>query len=398
MRKLRKMAIGVLSILLVTVSMGSTVTATVEKERKLAKPIAMIAIGEKIEGNLTGTGQSDKSPFYDHYYLENNNECTKVSITLKSDAFDAYMYIYRQVGEEKVYVGKNDDDGVSLHSAFEMNVEKGELFAIRASSYNAGKTGAFSLEVKSLGDCPSTVDLFLTDIKVSPKVPAIGQLVTFTAKLNVKGTLPLAEREEIDFDFYLSENQDMDNPKSENKINRLKLSSLKKGWKDGDILVQTGYARSIWETGDNFISAVIDTDNKIYEIDESNNWLKTGKKLSVVDPVDDFVLTTEINNGELFVSGDKLPIKNVVEYLGISNRWVDLSFEAENVYEKYTVYWDWDNKFRFKMDDKNPYEEKSAEIGIGHLDDGLWKIKVKSNRVTIPEREFYFYKGGWNWW
>ena len=397
MRKLRKMAIGVLSSLLISSAIGSIWTDFITEA-----VTNQIAIGEKIEGNLTDENWSRQhNAFSTFYYLENSNECKRVSISFKSDAFYTYMYVYRQVDGKNVYVGKNDDKNSStLNSAFEIDVEKGGKVAIEVISYYTGENSSFTLEVKELKSCAFKANLFLSDVKVTPENPNIGQVATFTAKINVEGNIPLAERKRMTFEFYLSKNQNELNAEDTGRIPYLLKNTVKAGWSDGDIVKVRAFVRNIWWR-DGFLGAAIDVDNKIKETNEDDNRLLTSKQVIISEANDNFILTNEINNNLLLVTGNKLPMENTVHYMGTWNRQVDLSFEAENVYEKYTVHFDWNPEIqRFYMRANNPHEKRNSELDISHLEDGLWKLTIGTNQESIPKKEFYFYKwnfNGWNW-
>lgn len=103
----------------------------------------VLGVGDSVTGTLTSDDPvCDNSRRCDRYTLE-VNETRDVTISLSSDDFDTYLYLYR--GDDRVAL--DDDGGSGLNSEIEERLTAG-LYEIRASQFSSNDLGDYLLEVE----------------------------------------------------------------------------------------------------------------------------------------------------------------------------------------------------------------------------------------------------------
>jgi hypothetical protein len=99
--------------------------------------------GERVSGALAqGDGTLATGELADAYLLDAAPGAS-YAIELTSDAFDAYLVVIAPNGE----VARNDDSGGTRNAALTIEATQGGRYAIYATSYRAGETGAYELKV-----------------------------------------------------------------------------------------------------------------------------------------------------------------------------------------------------------------------------------------------------------
>lgn len=112
-------------------------------------PVAVRA-GQTVQGTLSDTDAlADDESYYDAYAFT-GRAGERVTVTMRSDAFDAFLALGRMVGGQFEQIETNDDggdDGSNARIAF--TLPEAGTYVIRANSLSAGSTGAYTLTVQS---------------------------------------------------------------------------------------------------------------------------------------------------------------------------------------------------------------------------------------------------------
>jgi hypothetical protein len=108
-----------------------------------------IRAGETVNGSLaTSDPKLPDDSYYDAYVYE-GRAGERLSISLTSDAFDAFLAFGRMDGSRFEQMEINDDAGEGTHSAIEVTLPTAGRYLIRANSLGGGATGAYTLSVRS---------------------------------------------------------------------------------------------------------------------------------------------------------------------------------------------------------------------------------------------------------
>lgn len=111
-----------------------------------------IAVGQTVRGSLASSDAVlEDGSYYDLYSLRLGAGQT-VTITLRSDAFDAFLAVGRMSGGEMEVMESDDDSGGGTDSRVVLRASAAGTYTIRANSLSEGETGAYSLEVAAGGE------------------------------------------------------------------------------------------------------------------------------------------------------------------------------------------------------------------------------------------------------
>ncbi len=106
-----------------------------------------IAVPQTIAGSLAASDEQDPNypgTYKDDYRLTGVTPGQTVTIRMNSTQLDAYLFLLDAVGES--ILDQNDDrSGFTTDSEIVFTVEAGREYLIRASSYDPGATGSYSL-------------------------------------------------------------------------------------------------------------------------------------------------------------------------------------------------------------------------------------------------------------
>lgn len=116
------------------------------------KPIAgSIVIGATARGTLAEDDDvSTEGAYFDAYRLQ-AKAGDKLIVTMVSNAFDAFIDVGTQEGDDSAAFTsiKSDDDGLSdTHAKVEWTVEDDGTYLIRARGLSTGEVGAYALKVE----------------------------------------------------------------------------------------------------------------------------------------------------------------------------------------------------------------------------------------------------------
>lgn len=115
-------------------------------------PPAPVAVrtGQTVQGTLSESdAMADDESFYDAYAFT-GRAGERVTVTMRSDAFDAFLALGRMVGGRFEQIETNDDggdDGTNARISF--TLPEAGTYVIRANSLSPESTGAYTLTVQS---------------------------------------------------------------------------------------------------------------------------------------------------------------------------------------------------------------------------------------------------------
>ncbi|HEX2205738.1 MAG TPA: PPC domain-containing protein, partial [Longimicrobium sp.] len=108
-----------------------------------------ITAGQEVRGSLEDTDpvMEDES-FYD-YYTYQGRAGERLTITMESEDFDAFLAFGRLAGTTFEEITTNDDGPDGTGSRIEVTLPSAGTYVIRANSLSGGSTGAYTLRVES---------------------------------------------------------------------------------------------------------------------------------------------------------------------------------------------------------------------------------------------------------
>ena len=113
-----------------------------------------LRLGEEVRGQLaTGDAVLADDSFADVYVFR-GEPGDRVSLTLRSAAFDAYLTVSALDGGELTAVGQDDDGGGGTDAQVHVTVGGTGMYAVQANSYGAGATGAYTLVAERASAAP----------------------------------------------------------------------------------------------------------------------------------------------------------------------------------------------------------------------------------------------------
>lgn len=106
-----------------------------------------IRLGQRVQGELTGDDPAaDDGSYYDLYSFQGRAGQT-ITITLRSDDFDAFLTIGMLDGGEYAELDGNDDGPDGTDSELTITLSETGEYLIHANSLNEGETGAYTLQI-----------------------------------------------------------------------------------------------------------------------------------------------------------------------------------------------------------------------------------------------------------
>lgn len=124
------------------------------RERTIVERVSQeITAGQTMESELDEddpTLDTDNSYYETWTYRGHANE--QLRISMESDDFDTYLAIGRMVNGEFEEIATMDDGGEGTNSLLEVTLPADGEYIIRANSYTADETGAYTLRVESSRD------------------------------------------------------------------------------------------------------------------------------------------------------------------------------------------------------------------------------------------------------
>lgn len=118
--------------------------------RPAAPAPAAIRAGQTVQGTLSESDAVAEDESYYDAYTFTGRAGDRVTVTMRSDAFDAFLALGRMVGGQFEQLETNDDggdDGTNARISF--TLPEAGTYVIRANSLSAESTGAYTLTVQS---------------------------------------------------------------------------------------------------------------------------------------------------------------------------------------------------------------------------------------------------------
>lgn len=107
----------------------------------------LLESGPHVNGELTdGDAQATDESFYD-LYVYRGRAGEAVTISLSSEAFDAFLSVGRVMNGEFIVLESNDDGPAGTDSLLRMTLPEDGEYLIRANSLMGGETGAYTIRL-----------------------------------------------------------------------------------------------------------------------------------------------------------------------------------------------------------------------------------------------------------
>ncbi len=167
-------------------------TATAAHAQGGMKPLVP---GQRVHATITTEDPrfKERGPF--HAYRFEAKAGTRYQVSMRSSAFDSYLWVARSVGGLTEEMQNDDDSGGGQDARLRFRVPTGGTYIIVAQALDAAGTGAYDLQVEELGPTPpaSAVAVALGEVKegriddASPMLDEEGgerpyQLYSFTGR------------------------------------------------------------------------------------------------------------------------------------------------------------------------------------------------------------------------
>lgn len=118
--------------------------------------LSALRTGQPVSGSLDAGDATLPDDSYVDRYVYRGTPGERVTVTMRSAAFNAYLLVAAVSGDNLETVGRDDDSAGGTDARLTFTVEGNGVYAIQANSLSAGETGAYSLVVERAGAAPST--------------------------------------------------------------------------------------------------------------------------------------------------------------------------------------------------------------------------------------------------
>lgn len=131
---------------------GETGAYTLRVERGAETPAveippSPIAPDETVQGRLSARDARAPDGAFSDVWLYRGQVGETITVVMRSDDFDAYLYLGRMAGGEWVELASDDDGAGGTDSEITVTLPQNGEYLIRASSLMQGETGAYTLRV-----------------------------------------------------------------------------------------------------------------------------------------------------------------------------------------------------------------------------------------------------------
>jgi hypothetical protein len=106
-----------------------------------------IRMGETVRGELSADDPADEDGSHFDLYTYTGQPGESITVTLRSDAFDAFLMTGAVVGDDLEDLGADDDSAGGTDAQVTLTVPAGGQVMIVANSYVGDQTGAYTLEI-----------------------------------------------------------------------------------------------------------------------------------------------------------------------------------------------------------------------------------------------------------
>jgi len=105
-----------------------------------------IVPGEKVRGELTSTDHILSDGTYYDLYAFYGQAGWYLAISLSSQEFDAYLWLY---DEERQVIATDDDGGGDTNALIKMRLPTDGTYYVLVNAYGEGETGDYQLELEA---------------------------------------------------------------------------------------------------------------------------------------------------------------------------------------------------------------------------------------------------------
>jgi hypothetical protein len=106
-----------------------------------------ITLGQSVSGTLDSNDAHDTDDSFFDQYVFHGRAGQRVTITMKSSAFDSYLHFGRLAGGTYAEISSDDDSAGGNDSQIEATLPADGDYVVRANSLNAGAAGPYTLSV-----------------------------------------------------------------------------------------------------------------------------------------------------------------------------------------------------------------------------------------------------------
>ncbi len=136
---------------------NSTGAYTLKVTERVARAATIVALASNVltTGALTDADdEAEDGSLFDGYRIT-GRAGEKISVTMRSSAFDSYLVIGKMTDGEWTQIAYDDDGAGGNHARLEHTFDDGGEYIIRANTVGAGKTGAYTIRLERIGAMPS---------------------------------------------------------------------------------------------------------------------------------------------------------------------------------------------------------------------------------------------------
>ncbi len=155
---------------------------------------APILPGQTVQGELSSSDTHLSDDSYADYYAFDGRAGQRVRVTLRSQAFDAYMVFGRLNGSQFTSLESNDDGGGGQDSQVTYTLPEDGTYAVRANTLRARQTGAYTIGLELVGSGTPTVPASTATGSASGTVIGLGQ--------TMRGALDASDNRMADGSYY----------------------------------------------------------------------------------------------------------------------------------------------------------------------------------------------------
>lgn len=116
-----------------------------------------IRLGQTVNGQITATDRKLGDNTHYDLFTYQGRPGERVTFTLRSTAFDAYLAVGRLVSGELDAVESDDDGAGGTDARVTVTVPASGTYTVRANTLSEGETGAYTLSAQAAGPAPRIV-------------------------------------------------------------------------------------------------------------------------------------------------------------------------------------------------------------------------------------------------
>ena len=157
-----------------TVGRGENGSFTLQLRESAAQATAQqIPIGTTVNGQLTSSDPTRNDGSHYKLFTFQGTAGQSVQIDMTSSAFDAYLYLLNQNGQELTH---DDDGGGNLNARIVLQLPYTGMYQIQANTLASGQFGAFTLQLQYAQMGAQPMQPVVSAIPTVSSMPTVGQI------------------------------------------------------------------------------------------------------------------------------------------------------------------------------------------------------------------------------